>query len=99
MLPCHIGCWLSELQIPRFARDDKERAIFPERAATEPKRFKNLIWTSLKFSRPCGTQVDFFRSLLVRHQVLYSSQPLRTKRETRCCCPAWSPDDRPSPAL
>src|SRR5579863_8717097 len=45
--PCHIGCWLRELQIPRFARDDKERVIFPERATTKPKRFKNLIWTSL----------------------------------------------------
>src|SRR5579864_2526807 len=66
--PCHIGCWLSELQIPRFARDDKERVIFPERAATEPKRFKNLIWTSLKFSRSCGT--DSLRGASLRMTVL-----------------------------
>ena len=31
---------------------------------TEPTN--PLIWTGLKFSRPCGTQMDSFRSLFSR---------------------------------
>ncbi len=57
-----LGMTNKESVVVRKGRLLKERAVakgkgrlLKERAILKPRHFKNLVWTRLKFSRPCGT--------------------------------------------
>ena len=60
--PVGPGTRMAHCRSLGYPRDDKKgRAVarqgrlLDERAVAEPRHLSNLIWTGLKFSRPCGT--------------------------------------------
>jgi hypothetical protein len=62
--PVGPGTRMAHCRSLGYPRDDKKgRAVarkgrlLDERAVAEPRHLSNLIWTGLKFSRPCGTDL------------------------------------------